>query len=62
MTHEWNQLNRSIISCTACPRLRQHCKDIGSKKRRAFADQDYWAQPVPNFGASDARLLVVGLY
>lgn len=34
---------------------------MGKTKRRAYRDDEYWSRPVPNFGASDARLLVVGL-
>jgi uracil-DNA glycosylase family 4 len=60
-TREWNQLNQAIVACHACPRLHQYCARIGREKRRAFQHDDYWAQPVPNFGDPRARLLVVGL-
>jgi len=30
-------------------------------KRRAYRDWDYWAKPVPGFGDSRARLLLIGL-
>jgi len=30
-------------------------------RRRAYLDQDYWSKPVPGFGDSAARLLVIGL-
>ena len=54
-------LNRRIIACERCPRLRTYCRQIASQKRRAFQDWDYWGQPVPNFGRSPAGLLVIGL-
>ena len=38
-----------------------HCQNIGKTKRKAYAQQDYWAKPVPNFGDKNARLLIVGL-
>lgn len=57
----WDSLNREIIACNRCPRLRRHCEEIGRVRRRAFMDQEYWAQPVPNFGDPLARLLIVGL-
>jgi uracil-DNA glycosylase len=57
----WNSLNREIIACQRCPRLRTYCEKVGRVRRRAFADQEYWAQPVPNFGDPQARLLIVGL-
>ena len=59
-TH-WKRLNRAIVQCERCPRLREHCKKVASVKRRAFQNWDYWGNPVPNFGDPSARLLVVGL-
>jgi uracil-DNA glycosylase family 4 len=57
----FSTLNREIIACERCPRLRAFCKKIAQEKRRAFADSDYWGRPVPNFGDRRARLLIVGL-
>jgi uracil-DNA glycosylase family 4 len=54
-------LNRRIVACERCPRLREYCRTIAEEKRRAFADWDYWGRPVPNFGDPRARLLIVGL-
>jgi uracil-DNA glycosylase family 4 len=36
-------------------------EQVGREKRASFADETYWAKPIPGFGDSDARLLVVGL-
>jgi uracil-DNA glycosylase len=57
----WTELNRRIITCEQCPRLREHCQTIAVEKRRAYADWTYWGRPVPNFGDPRARLLIVGL-
>lgn len=57
----WEDLNGEIVNCEACPRLLQHCQEIGRKKRKAFQDHDYWARPVPNLGDPKARFLIVGL-
>jgi uracil-DNA glycosylase family 4 len=57
----WTDLNRRIIRCRRCPRLRDYCRQIAVEKRRAFRDDDYWGRPVPNFGDPAARLLIVGL-
>ena len=54
-------LNRSIVSCTKCPRLIEHSRAIALTKRRAWIDWDYWGKPVPSFGDPAARLLIVGL-
>jgi len=34
---------------------------MGHEKRRAYADWDYWAKPVPGFGDPNARVLILGL-
>jgi len=54
-------IQREIIECELCPRLREYCREIGQVKRRAYRDQVYWARPVPGFGDPKARLLIVGL-
>ena len=54
-------LERTIVSCELCPRLRRYCAAVAKKKKREFADQTYWGKPVPGFGDPKARLLIVGL-
>jgi len=55
------EIERAVIACERCPRLRAHCRLIAARKRRAFRDQEYWGRPVPGFGDKKARLLVIGL-
>lgn len=47
--------------CRACPRLVAWREQVAVEKRRAFADQTYWGRPVPGFGSSAPRILIVGL-
>ena len=54
-------LNQDIIRCTRCPRLRQYTAEIAEQKRRAYRDQVYWGRPVPSFGDSAAKVLIIGL-
>jgi uracil-DNA glycosylase family 4 len=54
-------LEQRIIACTGCPRLFAHCKKIALEKKKMFSQWEYWAQPVPNFGEINARLVIVGL-
>jgi uracil-DNA glycosylase len=54
-------IERRVIACQRCPRLRTYCAEVARDKRRAFRDQTYWGRPVPAFGDPRARLLVVGL-
>lgn len=54
-------LERDLIRCELCPRLREHCRRVAIEKRRAYRDEAYWGRPVPGFGDPSARLLLVGL-
>lgn len=56
-----NILQAEIVACKRCPRLREHCAQIASVKRRAYRDWEYWGKPVPGFGDPNARLLILGL-
>lgn len=54
-------VNRAIVACSRCPRLRTYCRTVAAEKVARFRDQPYWGKPVPGFGDPEARLLVVGL-
>ncbi len=54
-------MTAEIVGCRACPRLVAWRELVGREKRASFADESYWARPVPGFGDPDARLLIVGL-
>jgi uracil-DNA glycosylase family 4 len=54
-------LNEEIVVCTKCPRLVVYREQIGRDKRRAYRDHEYWARPVPGFGDSSGRVLILGL-
>lgn len=51
----------SVVDCERCPRLRKYCRKIAQEKRKSFQEWEYWGRPVPNFGDSKAKLLIVGL-
>jgi uracil-DNA glycosylase family 4 len=57
----WESLQKRIVSCRRCPRLREHCQTIARDKRASFRDWTYWGRPLPNMGSPSARLLIVGL-
>ena len=54
-------VNRAIVACERCPRLRAYCRRVAREKKREFRDWTYWGKPVPGFGDPNARLLIVGL-
>ena len=54
-------MNRQIVACELCPRLRAYGREVARVKRRAYLDWDYWGKPVPGFGDPRARVLLIGL-
>ncbi len=59
---DWHdKFNQRIVRCRLCPRLTTYRERIGRDKKREFRDWDYWAKPLPSFGHSSARLLIIGL-
>jgi len=55
------RIDREVVGCRACPRLVAHREEVARVKRRAYRDADYWGRPVPAFGTTRARLVLVGL-
>ena len=55
------RLEREVVACDACPRLRAWCEQVAVEKRAAFRDEEYWGKPIPGFGDPDARIVVLGL-
>ncbi|MEJ7650059.1 MAG: uracil-DNA glycosylase [Nakamurella sp.] len=55
------ELDHLVTGCRACPRLVAWRERVATEKRASFADETYWGRPVPGFGPSTARILVVGL-
>ncbi|MCH2505771.1 MAG: uracil-DNA glycosylase, partial [Dehalococcoidia bacterium] len=58
---ELEQLQETIIACTKCPRLVPYLAEGSRTKRRMYMDCDYWGKPLPGYGDSQARMLVMGL-
>jgi len=54
-------VDRAVVACERCPRLRAYCRRVAREKKREFRDWEYWGKPVPAFGDPEARLVVVGL-
>jgi uracil-DNA glycosylase family 4 len=54
-------VERAVVACERCPELRAYCAEIGRIKKREHRERRYWARPVPAFGDSRSRLLIVGL-
>lgn len=55
------RLHGELIECRRCPRLVAWREQVARERVRRYADETYWARPVPGFGDPEARLAVVGL-
>jgi uracil-DNA glycosylase len=58
---ELEVVQRDIISCHRCSRLRTYCQRIATEKKAAHRNDVYWGRPVPGFGDAQARVLILGL-
>jgi uracil-DNA glycosylase len=54
-------LQQQVITCTRCPRLVRHCREVAQAKRRMYRQWEYWGKPVPSWGDPNAELLILGL-
>lgn len=54
-------LDREVVACCRCPRLVRWREAVARNPRAGFRDEVYWGRPIPGFGPTGARLLVVGL-
>ena len=61
MNIKLKKLNKKIIKCRKCPRLINFIKKISTEKRKQNINEVYWAKPVPGFGKTNSKLLILGL-
>jgi uracil-DNA glycosylase family 4 len=58
---ELGRLQKRVVQCRKCPRLVTYLKEIASHKPKRYREWDYWSKPLPSFGDTNARVLIVGL-
>ena len=56
-----NSLEKRITKCTKCDRLVKFREKIALEKRKSFSSWEYWGKPVPGYGSSTAKLMILGL-
>lgn len=61
MANALEKIQKRIIACELCPRLRAHCLKVAKEKRAAFLQETYWGKPIPSWGDPEGRLLIIGL-
>jgi len=55
------EIQSEVVVCRRCPRLVAWREAVAVHPPRRFAGQIYWARPLPAFGDTSARILIVGL-
>ena len=61
MSSEIKKLNREIISCIKCRRLKDFREKIATEKRKQYQNQNYWGKPITGFGDLNSEILMLGL-
>ena len=61
MTSKIQILNKEIISCAKCKRLKNFREQIALEKRKQYESQNYWGKPITGFGDLNSEILMLGL-
>lgn len=61
MTSKIEILNKEIISCAKCKRLKNFREQIALEKRKQYESQNYWGKPITGFGDLNSEILMLGL-
>jgi uracil-DNA glycosylase family 4 len=54
-------IKADVVECRRCPRLVAWREQAARERPRRYANDAYWARPVPGFGDPAARILLLGL-
>ena len=54
-------ISAQVVDCRKCPRLVEWRRAAADRPPARFARERYWARPLPGFGDTEARVLIVGL-
>ena len=55
------ELDAEVSVCRACPRLVEWREEVAIVKRKSFAGEPYWGRPIPGWGSTTPRIVIVGL-
>ena len=61
LTGQYTALNKKIITCKKCKRLKNFREKIAKEKRKQYIDEKYWGKPITGFGDLNGKILLVGL-
>ena len=61
LNSQFINLNKKIISCNKCKRLKKFREKIAKEKRKQYINENYWGKPITGFGDLNSKILLVGL-
>ncbi len=61
LNSQFKILNKKIIACKKCKRLKKFREKIAKKKRKQYINEKYWGKPITGFGDLNGKILLVGL-
>ena len=62
LNSQFINLNKKIIACKKCKRLKNFREKIAKKKRKQYINEKYWGKPITGFGDLSGKILLVGLH
>ena len=54
-------LNKNIINCNICKRLKDFRTKVATEKRKMYANEIYWGKPITGFGDINGKIMIIGL-
>tara|TARA_B100001964_G_scaffold97315_1_gene108904 strand:+ start:197 stop:844 length:648 start_codon:yes stop_codon:yes gene_type:complete len=61
LNSQFIKLNKKIIACKKCKRLKNFREKIAKEKRKQYINEKYWGKPITGFGDLSGKVLLVGL-
>lgn len=55
-----DEMNSKLITCSRCPRITKFRVEVAKRGSR-FSGEEFWSKPVPGYGNSRSKLLILGL-
>ena len=57
LNSQFINLNKKIIACNKCKRLKKFREKVAKEKRKQFINEKYWGKPITGFGNLNSKIL-----
>ena len=61
LSSQFTNLNKKIIACKKCKRLKNFREKIAKEKRKQYINEKYWGKPITGFGDLSGKIALIGL-